>query len=418
MPTSSTTTNNYDVIVIGGGPAGMMAAGTAGARGKRVLLIEKNNQLGAKLRITGGGRCNITNREPHLQTLLRHYGRAEKFLYSAFSIFGVEDTFTFFTTRGLPLVVQGANRVFPQTEKAADVERVMEEYCTSNRVTIITGSPVAKIITENGQITGVVAKGVTYTADSIVLATGGVSHRETGSTGDGFGWLRDLGHTVAAPTPSIVPIAVKDAWVRSLAGVTLATMKVYFFVAGKKQFSKSGSLLFTHFGLSGPLILNSAKKISDLLHQGTVTGAIDIYPAKDFHILEQDILTLFDANKNKTFKNLCKYFVPPGLAGAVLSLLDSALQDKKVHSVTKDERKKIIHLLKALPFTVQGLMGYDRAVIADGGVLITEIDMKTMRSKKYPNLYITGDLLHVDRPSGGFSLQLCWTTGYVAGQNA
>jgi len=418
MTTTKTTTNKYDVIVIGGGPAGMMTAGTAGARGKRVLLIEKNNQLGAKLRITGGGRCNITNHEPHLQTLLKHYGQAEKFLYSAFAIFGVEDTFAFFTTRNLPLVVQAGNRVFPQTEKAADVERVMEEYCSTNHVTILTNAPVAKIIAENRQITGIIAKGVTYTADSIVLATGGVSHRETGSTGDGFGWLRDLGHTVAAPTPSIVPIAVKDAWVRSLAGVTLAAMKVSFFVGDKKQFSKKGSLLFTHFGLSGPLILNSAKKISDLMHQGTVTGAIDIYPDKDFHILEQEILALFDANKNKSFKNLCKYFVPPGMAGAVLSLLDSSLQDKKVHSVTKDERKKIIHLLKALPFTVQGLMGYDRAVIADGGVLITEVDMKTMRSKKYSNLYITGDLLHVDRPSGGFSLQLCWTTGYVAGQNA
>jgi len=408
----------YDVIVIGGGPAGMMAAGTAGARGKRVLLIEKNKRLGEKLRITGGGRCNITNSNPHLSSLLKYYGKAEPFLYSPFDIFGVADTFEFFTSRGLPLKIEAENRVFPQTESAPDVERVMEEYCRDGGVEILSETPVEKIVALAGKVTGVVAGGKTYNAESVILATGGLSHKETGSTGDGFKWLKDLGHKIAEPTPSIVPIAVKEAWVKNLSGTSLELMKVSFLVDGKRQFSKTGRILFTHFGLSGPLILNSAKKIGDLLHQGKVIGMIDLYPAQDFHVLEQEILAFFDRNKNKTFKSICKEFLPAGFATTILSLLDSAVTEKRVHSITKEERKAMVHLLKGLPFTVAGLMGYDRAVVADGGVEIGEVDMKTMRSKKYANLYITGDLLHVERPSGGFSLQLCWTSGYVAGQNA
>jgi predicted Rossmann fold flavoprotein len=408
----------YDVIVVGGGPAGMMAAGTAAARGKSVLLIEKNNRLGEKLRITGGGRCNITNSNPHLSALLKYYGKAEKFLYSPFDIFGVTDTFEFFTKRGLPLKIEAENRVFPQSESAPDVERVMEEYCLEGGVVILSASPVERILVEGARVVGVVAGGKNYQAGSVVLATGGLSHPETGSTGDGFKWLRDLGHGIAEPTPSIVPIAVKESWVKELSGTSLEMMKVSFWVNGKKKLTKKGRLLFTHFGLSGPLILNSTKQISELLHQGRVLGTIDLYPEQDFHELEQELLELFDHNKNKTLKVMLKEFLPAGMATTVLSLLESELIEKRVHSVTKDERKAMIHLLKTLPFTVQGLMGYDRAVVADGGVPLEEVDMKTMRSKKCPNLYIVGDLLHVQRPSGGFSLQLCWTSGYVAGLNA
>lgn len=408
----------YDVIVVGGGPAGMMAAGTAASRGKSVLMIEKNQRLGEKLRITGGGRCNITNSNPHLSALLKYYGKAEKFLYSPFDVFGVTDTFEFFTKRGLPLKIEAENRVFPQSESAPDVERVMEEYCLEGGVVVLSNSPVEKILSEGGRIIGVMAGGKEYSSKSVILATGGLSHPETGSTGDGFKWLRDLGHGIAEPTPSIVPIAVKESWVKELSGTSLEMMKVSFWVNGKKKLTKKGRLLFTHFGLSGPLILNSAKQISELLHQGKVLGTIDLYPEQDFHELDQELLELFDHNKNKTLKVLMKEFLPAGMATTMLGLLDRELIERRVHSVTKDERKALIHLLKALPFTVQGLMGYDRAVVADGGLRIEEVDMKTMRSKKYPNLYITGDLLHVERPSGGFSLQLCWTSGYVAGLNA
>ncbi len=434
------TAHNYDVIVIGGGPSGMMAAGTAGARGLRVLLIEKNKRLGEKLRITGGGRCNVTNEESDLRTILKRYGPAEQFLYSPFTQFGTPDTFTFFKERGLPLVVEAAGRAFPHTHDATDVERAMEQYCKAGNVTILTSTPVEAITTTanasgTNTTTGVTAKGISYTAKNIIIATGGTSHPETGSTGDGFTWLANLGHTIKKPTPSLVPLSVPDAWVQNLAGVTLPEMKVTFFVsknsetadgapmnsAPTKAFSKTGRLLFTHFGLSGPLILNAAKNIADLLYEGPVTGAIDLFPKKDFSVVEQEILGIFDANKNKTFKNVCKEFVPAGMPGAIVDLITQTIGDTvaetKVHSVSKEDRKAIIHLLKALPFSVEGLMGYDRAVVADGGVAIDEIDMRTMRSKKHPNLHVTGDLLNINRPTGGFSLQLCWTTGYVAGMH-
>lgn len=253
---------HYDVIVVGGGASGMMTAGTAALRGKKVLILEKNKVLGQKLAITGGGRCNVTNAEHDTRVLLKNYGEAEPFLYSSFSQFGIKETFSFFEKKGLPLVVQARKRAFPQTERASDVKNVMIAYCTHPNITIKANTSVEKIIKKDNVVSGVVAKGVTYVATSVVLATGGMSHPETGSTGDGFKWLRDLGHAVHKPTPSIVPLAVKDAWVKSVAGVSLSFMKITFFVDGKRAFSKTGKILFTHFGLSGPLILNSAKKLA------------------------------------------------------------------------------------------------------------------------------------------------------------
>jgi len=408
----------YDIIVIGGGASGLMVAGGAALRGKKVLLLEKNKQLGEKLKITGGGRCNVTNAEEDMRILLKNYGDAEPFLYSLFAQFSNKDTVIFFESRGLPIVVQARKRAFPHTENAHDVYRVMEAYCTHPLITIKINSPVQKIVTQGNKITQVIVKGVIYEGRSVVLATGGMSHPETGSTGDGFKWLTDLGHSVEKPTPSIVPLAVSDTWVKSLAGVSLSFMKISFYVEGKRKFYKIGKVLFTHFGLSGPLILNAAKAVGDLLHDGLVTATIDMYPDTEFDVLERKILSVFDAHKNKTFKNIFKECVPDGMVDAVVSLLPATLSETKVHSISKEDRKKIIHLLKSMPVTITGLMGYDRAVVADGGVPLDEIDTKTMRSKKINNLFVTGDLLHINRPSGGFSLQLCWTTGYVAGENA
>lgn len=408
----------FDVIVVGGGASGMMAAGAAARKGKKVLLLEKNKKLGEKLRISGGGRCNITNAEYDSRTLLKHYGEAEKFLHTPFSVFGVKQTFTFFESQGLPLVVQARNRAFPATEKAEDVCKVMEQYCTHSNITIKTNTPVDRFVKKGNSIKEVIAKGVSYEAGKVILATGGMSHPETGSTGDGFKWLKDLGHTIENPTPSIVPIAVEEKWVKSLAGTSLSFMKITFFVDEKKSFSKTGKLLFTHFGLSGPLILNAAKKVGDILHEGRVTAAIDMYPDTEFDVLERRVISIFDNNKNKLFKNVIKECVPEGLSDAVLMLLDKSLAETKVHSITKEDRKKLIHVLKGAKVTITGLMGYDRAVVADGGVPLNEIDMKTFGSKKVENLSITGDLLHINRPSGGFSLQLCWTSGFIAGDNS
>jgi predicted Rossmann fold flavoprotein len=414
--------NTYDVIVIGGGVSGMMAAGRAGAQGKRVLIIEKNKHPGEKLKISGGGRCNITNAEEDARLFLKHYGKAEQFLYSAFAQFSNKDTFTFFENLGLPLVVQARKRAFPHTEKSIDVYRAMERYMKAGNVTVMSDTEVTDIEHTAGAITGIIANKVRYTATSYVLATGGLSHPETGSTGDGFKWLKDLGHTVVTPTPTIVPLAVRESWVKSLSGVSLSFMKITFSVQDKKdkkkKFSKTGKLLFTHFGLSGPLILNSAGQVADLLQEGSVTATIDAYPDTDHGALEQKIIGVFDTNKNKLLKNVFDDIVPHGMIEAVFSLLPALDRETKVHSVTKEQRKQLVDLLKALPLTVTGLMGFDRAVVADGGIPLTEIDMKTMRSNLLSNLFITGDLLHITRPSGGFSLQLCWTTGFIAGTNA
>lgn len=409
----------YDVIVVGGGASGLMAAGRAAALGKRVLLLEKNRRLGEKLLISGGGRCNITNAEANERVLLRAYGAAEQFLYSVFAQFGVKDTFDFFESRHLPLVVQARNRAFPKSEKARDVVTTLERYVREGAVTIKTASPVSSVLASTEGIVGVVVGKETYRAHTYIFATGGVSHPETGSTGDGFAWLSTLGHTVRQPTPTIVPIAVADAWSKKLAGVSLASMKITFCVEGKKAFAESGKLLFTHFGLSGPLILNSAHKIADLLYSGAVTATIDAYPSTDLGTLEKKVVAVFDAHKNKTLKNVLKAVTPEGTHSGIALLLSETIDiTKKVHDVTKEERKHLVRTLKALPLTIVGLMGFDRAVVADGGVPLQEVDMRTLRSKKIPNLYITGDLLDINRPSGGYSLQLCWSTGFVAGTHA
>jgi predicted Rossmann fold flavoprotein len=394
----------------------MMAAGRAAERGLKVLLLEKNKRLGEKLRISGGGRCNITNAEPDQRILLSKYGKAEQYLYSLFSQFGNKDTFTFFESQGLPLVVQARQRAFPHTEKAEDVARVMEAYCKKGKVTIRTGSPVTKVHKEGGLIAGVSVGTDMYTATNYLFSTGGVSHPETGSTGDGLKWLKDLGHTVHKSTPTIVPLRTEEAWSHALAGVSLSFMKITFFVEGKKSFALTGKVLFTHFGLSGPLILNAASKVDDLLHSGLVTATIDAYPDTDLGTLDRRITAVFDANKNKALKNILKDIVPDGVARGIVDLIAPSVDiEKKVHSISKDERKVLVRTLKALPLTITGLMGFDRAVIADGGVPLDEVDPRTMQSKKIANLYLTGDLLHINRPSGGYSLQLCWSTGYVAG---
>jgi len=407
----------YGVIVIGGGASGMMAAGRAGERGKSVLLIEKNADVGKKLDITGGGRCNITNAEFDKHAFLKNYGGAQQFLYSPLSAFGVQDTLDFFTKRGLPLVVEGKKRAFPKTQKATDVTRVMKKSLKDDNVDVLTKTAVNELRMENGRITEAVTSRGTYFADNFIIATGGVSHPETGSTGDGFKWLASLDHTVNPPTPTIVPIKVRESWVKAQPGVTFANMKITFFGDGKKAFSKNGPLLFTHFGLSGPTILNCAGAVGQLLSEGDVTANIDMFPDLDFAELEKKLLGAIDANKNKDFKNVLEKIVPAGMARAVSGLLALTKPNIKSHSVTREERKRLVHILKSAPLTVTGLMGMDRAVISDGGVPLTEVDTKTCASLIVPNLYLTGDVLHINRPSGGYSLQMCWTTGYVAGNN-
>lgn len=408
----------FDVVIIGGGASGMMSAIVAAQNGKRVVILEKNKALGQKLDITGGGRCNITNAEPDIKKFLSVYGVAAPFLHSPFSQFSAQDTFNFFESHGLPLVVQARGRAFPHTEKATDVCNLLKKQIEKLGVKVLLNCSVKKILHHDGSIVGVDTAQGMITGASYILATGGMSHPETGSTGDGFQFLKELSHTIKEPTPSIVPLEVSDAWVHALAGVSLPNMKITFFVDDQKQFAKVGKVLFTHFGLSGPLILNSASKVADLLHSGKVTAKIDIMPDIDQGKFEAQIIKIFDANKNKILNTAFKEIVPPGTAKVFATLLPELDFTKKVHSITREERKSIVKLLKALPVTITNLMGYDRAVVADGGVHLNEVDMKTMRSRKYTNLFITGDLLNINRPSGGYGLQLCWTTGFIAGKSA
>lgn len=413
-----THTDTYDVIVIGAGAAGLMAAGVAAERGKRVLLLEKNGQVGKKLDITGGGRCNITNAEFDTRTLLKNYGEAEKFLHSPFSQFGVQSTFDFFKKLGLEIVVQANKRAFPASQKAPDVTKVLKGYAEKHGVETKLKSPVTNVEFTDEVFT-VHCGANHYHARACVIATGGNSHKETGSTGDAFPWLAGLGHTIIPSTPNLVPIKVNDEWVKKLAGNTLNDIKISFFADGKRAFAKKGRILLTHFGLSGPLILNSASEVQDLFSStDDVTAQIDLFPPLDLGALDDKVVASIDEHKNKDFKNVIDALLPSGMGRAIAELFAHADPAIKAHSLTKDERKRFVRLVKALPVTIEGLMGFDRAIVSDGGVPLTEIDTKTFQSLKVPGLYVIGDALHINRPSGGYSLQLCWTSGFVAGSVA
>jgi hypothetical protein len=406
----------YDVIVIGGGPAGMMAAGRAGERGLRVLLIEKNDVLGKKLSITGGGRCNITNAEFDVRALLSHYGDAEQFLYSAFSQFGVQDTFNFFTERGQPLVTEDRKRAFPKSEKATDVTRVMEQFVRTSGVTVLLGTPVLGLKTENGEVSGVVTERGVFTASAYVIGSGGRSHAETGSTGEGISWLKSLGHTTHESNPNLVPLTVEDAWVKRLKGTTLSAVKITF-TQGEEKLVKQGNVLCTHFGLSGPTVLNSAHEVKEMLKRGSVGASVDLFPKDDVGTLRSKLNELFLEHSNKSVENALRSWFPKGTVSAILESFKSEVGKVKAHSTEREVRHALVDRMKQMTLHVTGTMGYDWAVVSDGGVDLKEVDTRTMRSKIHPNLYFVGDVLHIQRPSGGYSLQLSWTTGYVAGNN-
>jgi predicted Rossmann fold flavoprotein len=296
----------------------------------------------------------------------------------------------------------------------------MKRFASGSGSTISTGVRVKGFILEDGVIKGVKTTEGNIHADTFVLATGGVSHKVTGASGEGVLWLKKLGHTTHDPNPDIVPLKVEEKWVKKLSGTSLSFMKITFGVDRAKKagrFSRVGKILFTHFGISGPLILNSAHEVKKLLTDGPVNAVIDMYPDTELGTLRNRILELFNINKNKMLKNILSEIVPDGMSDTVLSLLPQELSERKVHSVGKSERHALADILKAIPLTVTGTMGYDWAVVSDGGVDLTEVDTKTMRSKIYKNLFLTGDVLHISRPSGGYSLQLCWTTGWVAGNS-
>lgn len=411
------TSQTYDVAVIGGGPAGMMAAGRAAERGLRVILIEKNPGLGEKLLITGGGRCNILNAEFDARRLTEKYGKKGKTLFSVFSQFDAQAAWDFFEARGLALKIEAEKRAFPVTDNAADVHRVMVGYMTEHGVTVMTGNPVKKLEAAAGRITKIVCAKGSVTATHVILAVGGKSHPETGSTGDGFPWLRDLGHTVVEPDPALVPVTLADPWVKKVAGISLKSAKLTVMQGGKQHDARTGKMIFTHTGISGPLVLNMSKGIGQLLKQGEVTLALDLFPSQDAGSLDRTLQSLFEAGRNRMIRNSVGDIVQPRLGQALLAMT-SIDTSKPLNQLSRDERMAFVRLLKHVPMTVKGLLGPEDAIVTGGGVLLKEVEFKTMNSKLVSNLSFAGDILDFDRPSGGFSLQICWTTGYVAGDAA
>lgn len=417
---------NYDVIVIGGGPAGMMSAGRAGELGARVLLIEKNDKLGKKLLITGGGRCNVTNAESDNRKLLERFRDDGKYLFSPFSKWNTQDTISFFNKRNMATKIENENRVFPVSDKAQSVWDVMVNYLKESGVEVLSNAPVQDLFMDNGKISGVKLKDDKIIhAKSVIVATGGTSHPETGSTGDGFIWLQKIGHKIIKPSPSLVPLASKDAWIKQLSGFSLTDIKLNIYLDNIKQktTNKSGQakipqkILFTHFGISGPSVLNLSKQIGEMLSYGEVIVAIDLLPDFDHAKLNSRLQDLFRENHKKKIKNSLDQIIPSTIVPIVLDFakIDG---DTECNSITRESRMDLIEILKKLPIKIDHLLGTDKAIVSSGGVDLEEVDWKNMSSKLYSNLYLVGDVLNIDRPSGGFSLQLCWTTGFVAGSSA
>lgn len=405
----------WDVVVIGGGPAGMMAAGRAASLGGNVVLLEKNVGLGKKLLITGGGRCNVTNAEFDTRTLLSKFKENDKFLFSTFSQFSVVQSLEYFHARNMPTKVELEKRVFPTSNSARSVWQVLVDDIKKHHVTILSHSPVAKLVKKNGAIEhALLANGTKIYGKSFVLASGGKSRPETGSTGDGFVWLKELGHTVVEMSGALVPLAIADAWVKKLQGVALAHVAITVLQNGIKQNKRKGKILFTHFGVSGPTVLNISKDVGELLKYGEVVLSLDLLPALDPGALNLELQELFRKESNKKFKNCLEKMIPSSMVPTIveLSKIDG---DIPCHSITREMRLHLTAVLKGLEMKVQKLLGLEKAIVSSGGVDLKEVDFKTMRSRLLPNLYLVGDILNIDRPSGGYSLQLCWTTGFVAG---
>lgn len=420
----------YDLCVIGGGPAGMMAGIVAARKGLSIIVLEKNDKVGNKLRITGGGRCNITNATFDNRKFLDNFPEAKKFLFSPFSKFSTKDTFDFFEKSGLDLVTEARNRVFPKSQKAIDVVKTLEKELKKAGAEIRTRAEVVdmkKTSCDNEsedckdgerEIRSVLLKsGDQILAYNFALATGGMASPNTGSTGDGFKWLKKLGFKIKSPNPNIVPLKTDNKILHNISGTSWSFMKIKFIQGGKVKLKKTGKILFTHLGLSAPLILNSSFEVKKLLDKGRVFASIDLFPDTEENDLDRRVWRLFENNKNKKLKNVLPELLDKKMTIAILEHFPKVFKDREVNSILKEERKSLVKLIKNIQMEITGTLGMDKAVIADGGVFLEDVDFSSMTSKKYSNLYLLGDILNINRPSGGYSLQLCWTTGFVAAED-
>jgi len=410
--------SSYDVAIIGGGPAGMMAAINASNLGASVLLVEKNDSLGKKLLITGKGRCNLTNAEFNHREFVKQFGKNGDFLLSGFSIFGSKETIDFFEKLGVRTKIERGKRVFPESDRAQDILSALSSALKKNQVQIITGKKVKDIVLEKKNIKYLLLEDDTKIfAKNFILTTGGLTYPLLGSTGDGYGFSEKLGHKIIAPKPALVPIAIEETWPKHLQGLTLKNINLTVFQDSKKVDSRFGEMLFTHFGISGPIVLDLSKKIGAYLEKGVVTLILDLKPALDFAKLDKRIQRDFEKYKNKQFKNALSDLLPQKLIETIIYFSGIDL-NKTISNITREERHKLVKMLKNLRMTPVKLLDFDEAIITTGGIDLKEIDSKTMRSKLIGNLFFAGEIIDLDGPTGGFNLQLCWTTGFVAGKNA
>ena len=403
------------VIVVGAGAAGLMAAGRAAEKGHEVHLYEKNNRIGKKILITGKGRCNVTN-DSDVEGLLDNIPGNPYFMYSSFyqlDSFGLQE---FFRNLGLELKVERGKRVFPVSDRSLDVVLALEKYIKQNKVKLHLESPVESILIEDGKATGIRLKnGKEEKADGVIVCTGGLSYPGTGSTGDGYRFAKAAGHHVTKLYPSLVPLKTAENWCHELMGLSLKNIEITVKNnKGKKVYTDFGEMLFTHFGVSGPVILSASRHIILTIEEGYKLY-IDLKPAMDEKKLDGRLLRDFEKFANKDFVNALDELLPQKLIPVIIELAEIDPR-KKVNSITKEERKRLLGLIKGLPLTITGVTGYNEAVVTCGGIETDEIDPSTMESKLVKNLHFAGEVLDVDAYTGGFNLQIAFSTGYTAGE--
>lgn len=407
------------VIIIGGGAAGMMASIRAAENGSQVTLLEQNEKLGKKLYITGKGRCNITN-DCDTEDLLKHVVRNGKFLYSAFYSFDSRQVMDFFERHGLAIKTERGGRVFPQSDHSSDVIRTLQDVMRREKVDIQLHTKAADILIEGSGMQKVVgvrlADGRVIAADKVIIATGGCSYPSTGATGDGYRFARALGHTVAAQHPSLVPFETAEEWVRDLQGLSLRNVSVRIRQGKRLLFEDFGEMLFTHFGVSGPLLISASSLVGDYREDMPFSMEIDLKPALSEEQLDKRILRDFEENQNRQFKNALSKLFPSKLIPVIIRL-GGIEADTKVNAITKGQRMEFVHLIKHFPLTLQRFRGFDEAIITRGGVSIKEVNPSTMESKLISGLYFAGEVLDLDALTGGFNLQIAWSTGHLAGDS-
>ncbi len=404
------------VLIIGGGAAGMMAAIGAAYNGNTVELLEKNDKIGKKIFITGKGRCNITNAsdiQNHFTNILRN----SKFLYSAYNNFSYEDICTMIESTGVKTKIERGNRVFPESDKSSDVIWALEKLMRDIGVNVYLNKEVVDIITSADEVKVKTSDENIFCGDKCIIATGGLSYPVTGSTGDGYKFAKNMGHKIEDTFPSLVPFNIKEEYCKSLQGLSLKNVKLTIKDENEKvHYSEMGEMLFTHFGISGPLVLSASAYLSDTLKQHSYVGYIDLKPALDEEMLDKRILKDFSERINKNFNNAIEKLLPKKMLPVIIEL--SRINPyKKVNEITKEEREKFVKLIKNLPVHIMGARGYNEAIITKGGVSVKEINPKTMESKIVPNIYFVGEVLDIDAMTGGYNLQVAWSTGYLAGSS-